>query len=76
MKQIDNCYCRNKDTCLLPNSYQMKTIIYQVSIGCDIAEYKQKCYLGSRKRKDRFGIHQKSFNHIKHRNDTELSKEF
>ena len=73
---IDNCNCRNKDTCLLPGSYQTKTIIYQVSFDCDIAEYNQKCYLGSRKTKfkDRFGIHQKLFNHIKHRNDMELSK--
>ena len=26
--------------------------------------------------KDRFGNHKKSFNHVKHKNDTELSKEF
>ena len=26
--------------------------------------------------KDRFGNHKKSFNHLKHKNDTELSKEF
>ena len=51
---------------------------YQANIDCDIAGYKQKCYLGSSETifKDRFGNHKKSFNHLKHKNDTELSKEF
>ena len=35
-------------------------------------------YLGSCETtfKDRFGNHKKSFNHLKHKNDMELSKEF
>ena len=35
-------------------------------------------FLGSfeTKLKDRFGNHKKTFNHVKHKNDTELSKEF
>ena len=35
-------------------------------------------YLGSCETtfKDRFGNHKKSFNHLKHKNDTELSKKF
>ena len=43
-----------------------------------MAEYKQKCYLGSCETtsKDRFENHKKSFNHVKHKNDTELSKKF
>ena len=43
-----------------------------------MTEDKQKCYLGSCEAtyKDRFGNHKKSFNHIKHKNDTELSKKF
>ena len=44
---INNCNCRNKDNCPLPNSCQTKCIIYQANIDCDIAGYKQKCYLGS-----------------------------
>ena len=50
----------------------------QANIDCDIAGYKQKCYLGSYETtfKDRFGNHKKSFNHVKHKNETELSKEF
>ena len=50
----------------------------QANIDCDIAGYKQKCYLGSCETtfKDRFGNHKMSFNHVKHKNDTELSKEF
>ena len=45
---------------------------------CDIAGYKQKCYLGSCETtfKDRFENHKKSFNHLKDKNVTELSKEF
>ena len=75
---INNCDCCNKDTCPLPNSCQTKGIIYQANIYCDIAGYKQKCYLGSCETtfKDRFGNHKKFFNHVKHKNDTELSKEF
>ena len=50
----------------------------QANIDRDIAGYKQKCYLGSRETtfKDRFGNHKKLFNHVIHKNDTELSKEF
>ena len=44
---INNYNCRNKDTCPLPNSCQTKYIIYQAKNHCDIAGYKQKCYLGS-----------------------------
>ena len=74
---INNCNCFNKDTCPLPNSCQTKCIIYQANIDCDIAGYKQKCYLGSCETfKDRFENHKKSFNHVKHKNDTELSKQF
>ena len=74
---INNCNCRNNDNCPLPNSCQ-NCIIYQANIDCDIAGSKQKCYLGSCETtfKDRFGNHKKSFNHFKHKNDTELSKEF
>ena len=42
---INNCNCRNKDTCLLPNSCQTKFLIYQVNIDCDIAGYKQNVTL-------------------------------
>ena len=42
---INNCNCRNKENCPLPNSCQTKCIIYQANIDCDIAGYKQKCSL-------------------------------
>ena len=42
---INNCNCRNKDTCLLPNSCQMKCITYQAKIDCDITGYKQNVTL-------------------------------
>ena len=53
-------------------------ICYQASIDYDIIGYKQKCYIGSCETTftDRFGNHKKSFNHVEHKNDTELSKEF
>ena len=75
---INNCKCPNKDTCPLPNRCQTKCIIYQANTACDIDGYKQKCYLGSCETtfKDRFENHKKSLNHVKHKNDTELSKEF
>ena len=75
--RINNSNCHNKDTCPLPNSCQTRGIVYQVNTDCDIAGCKQKCYLGSCETtfKDRFGNH-KSFNHVKHKNDTELSREF
>ena len=75
--RINNSNCRNKDACPLPKSCQTKWIVYQANIDCDVAGYIQKCYLGSCETtfKDRFGNHIKSFNHAKHKNDTELSKE-
>ena len=56
----------------------------EANIDCDITVNKQNCYLGSRETtlkcettfKDHFGNHKKSFNHLKGKNDTELSKEF
>ena len=73
---INNWNCRNKDTCSLSNSCQTKCRVYQANIDCDIAGYEQKFYLGSCETtfKDRFRNHKKSFNHVKHKNDTELSK--
>ena len=54
------------------------------NFDCDIAVNKQNCYLGSCETtlkceatfKDYFGNHEKWFNHLKGKNDTELSKEF
>ena len=40
---INNCNCRNRDTCPLPKSCQAKCIVYQANIDCDIAGHKQKC---------------------------------
>ena len=75
---INNCNYRNKVTCPLPNSSQTKCINYQVNIHYDTTGYKQICYLGLCKTtfKDRLGNYKKSFNHVKHKNDTALSKEF
>ena len=32
---VNNCNCRNKDNCPLPNSCQTKCIIYQANINCE-----------------------------------------
>ena len=74
---INNCNSRNKDNCRLPNSCQTKSIIYQANIYCDIAGYKLKSYFGSCETtfKDCLRNHKKSFNHLKHKNDTELPTE-
>ena len=75
---INNCNCRNKDTCLLLNSCQTKCIIYQANIDCDIAGYKQKCYLGSCETtfKNCFRNHKTSFNHFKHKNEKNFQNNF
>ena len=75
---IINCNCRNQDTSPLPNNCQTKCIVYQANINCDIAGYKQKYYLRSCETtfKDRFGNHKKSFNHAKHKNNTNYQKNF
>ena len=70
---INNGNCRNKDTCPLPKSCQTKCIVYQANIDCDIAGSLGSCETTF---KDRFGNHKKSFNHVKHKNDTDQSKEF
>ena len=42
---INNCNCRNKDNCPLPNSFQRQCIIYEANIDCDITGYKQNVTL-------------------------------
>ena len=76
---INNYNCCNKDTCALPKICQTKCIVYQANIDCDIAGYKQKCYFGSCEttfKDPYFRNNKKLINHAKHKNDTELSKEF
>ena len=45
----------------------MKCSVYQVNIDCDIAGYKQICYLGSCETtfKNCLGNHKKLFSHVK-----------
>ena len=75
---IKSCNCHNQDTCLLPNNSQTTCIIYPAKINCGMARCNQKCYLGSCKTsfECRFRNHKKLFNHVKHKHDTELLKEF
>ena len=66
---INNCNCRNKNTCPLLNSLQTKCTIYQTNIYYCLGSCETTF-------KDRFGNYKESFNHLKHKTDTELSKEF
>ena len=61
--EINKFNRRNKDTCPRP----IKSLVYQANVNCDIARYKQKCYLSwcETTFKDCFGNHKTSFNHIK-----------
>ena len=44
---INNATAVIKTIVFYQNSCQTKRIIYQANIDCDIAGYKQKCYLGA-----------------------------
>ena len=76
--RINNCNYHNNDICPLPNSCQIKCIVYQANTDCDITRSRQKCYLGSCETTfiDNFDNHKKLFNQVKHKNDTGLPKEF
>ena len=64
--------------CPLSNHCQITNIIYKAKITSNLRNYHQKVYYGTSEGtfKQRYGNHKKSFNHEKHRTDTELSKEY
>ena len=70
--QAVKCNCINKPDCPLPNQCQIANIIYKQKL------HHEKIYYGTSEGtfKQRYGNHKKSFNHEKHRTDTELSKEY
>ena len=55
-----------------------ESIVYQANIMANILGYKEKVYLGVSETtfKVRYGNHKKSFTKQRHKNDTELSKEY
>ena len=71
------CNCINKPDCPLSNQCQITNIVYKAKIASNLRKYHEKIYYRTSKgtHKQRYGNHKKSFNHEKHRTDTELSKE-
>ena len=74
--QAVKCNCINKPDCPLSNQCQITNIIYKAKITSNLRSYREKIYYGTSKGifKQRYGNHKKSFNHEKHRTDTERSK--
>ena len=72
--QAVKCNCINR----LSNQCQITNIIYKAKTTSNLRNYHEKIYFGTSKGtfKQRYGNHKKSFNHEKHRTDTELSKEY
>ena len=71
--QAVKCNCINR----LSNQCQITNIIYKAKTTSNLRNYHEKIYFGTSKStfKQRYGNHKKSFNHEKHRTDTELSNE-
>ena len=76
--QAVECNCINKPDCPLSNQCQITNIIYKAKITSNLVNYYGKiCYRTTEGIfKQRYENHKKSFNHEKHRADTELSNEY
>ena len=72
------CDCINKPNYPLSNQCPIKNVIYKAKITSNLRNYHEKIYCGTSEGsfKQRYRSHKKSFNHEKHRADTELSKEY
>ena len=77
-QETRKCNCINKQNCPLNNECLTKNIIYKGNITCNLQNYNYKTYYGTSEDtfKTRYANHKKSFNHIKYKNETELSNEF
>ena len=67
------CNCREKNNCPLQNQCLNKNIVYQATVT---TQKSRQTYVGMTENpfKIRYGNHKQSFNNIKYRNQTELSK--
>ena len=72
------CNCINKSNCNFSNQFQITNIIYKAKTNSNLRNYPEKVYYRTSEGtfKQRYGNHKKSFNHEKHKTDTELSKEY
>ncbi|XP_047145701.1 uncharacterized protein LOC124818701 [Hydra vulgaris] len=71
------CNCITKTACPLSNQCLVSNIVYQATVSSNDPDPKEKVYFGISETpfKLRYANHFKSFNAIKYKNDTELSKE-
>ena len=74
--EVVKCNCINIPDCPLSNQCLITNIIYKAKITSNLIM--KKIYYGTSEGtfKQRYGNHKKSFNHEKHRTDTEHSKEY
>ena len=72
------CNCTNKNQCPLNGQCLTESIVYQANITANIPGYKEKVYLGVSETtfKVLYGNHKKFFTKERHKNDTQLSKEY
>ena len=72
------CNCANKKQCPLNGQCITESIVCQANITVNIRGYKEKVYLRVPETilKVRYGNHKKSFTKQRHKNDTELSKDY
>ena len=73
--QSRTCNCINKANCPLQEKCLSENTLYQADISSE--NFQTKIYYGisETKFKTRYSNHKKSFNHEKHKNDTQLSNE-
>ena len=73
--QSRTCNCNYETDCPLQEKYLGENTLYQSDIGSE--NFQTKIYYGisEGKFKTRYSNHKKSFNHEKHKNDTQLSTE-
>ena len=72
------CNCReDPDGCPMPGECTTPNLLYEGNITSDLPNYGEKIYKGISEPpfKNRFGNHKKSFNNIKYKTETCLSKE-
>ena len=73
----EGCNCRNRDSCPLDGECLTKNVLYEACVSSNLPAYEKRLYIGitADAFKSRFGNHQKSFNNVTYKDETELSKE-
>ena len=76
-KPTKTCNCITKTACPLNNQCLLRNIVYQAIVSSEKPKIKEKVYFGISETpfKLRYANGLKSFNTVRYKNDTELSKE-